>query len=283
MQLGLMYANVMSAVQPDAAVTIARHAEDVGFDSLWTVEHVVVPGGYESRYPYSTSGRMPGSEDSPIPDPLIWLSYVAARTERIRLCTGVLILPQRSPVVTAKAVATLDVLSGGRVTLGVGVGWLREEFDAIGAPFEDRGRRMDEAIAAMRTLWRDPSPTFEGNYVRFRDARMWPKPVHAAVPIVVGGHSTAAARRAGRLGDGYFPASAEPSDVPRLVATMRHAAVDAGRDPDQIEVTVGGWPTPELVSRLRELGVHRLVVPPGGADVDAVLAGIDAAAAAAAA
>lgn len=280
MELGLMYANVGVAVQPEGAVAIARHAEAAGFESLWTVEHVVVPAAYESRYPYRSSGRMPGSEDSPIPDPLIWLAYVAAHTTRIRLATGVLILPQRSAVVTAKATATLDVLSGGRLMLGVGVGWLREEFEAIGASFPDRARRAEEAIAAMRVLWSDPCPTFEGDTVRFHDARMYPKPVRGAVPIVIGGHSQAAARRAGRLGDGYFPASAEPAEIPGLIATMREAAVAAGRDADAIEVTVGGWPAPEIVAALGALGVHRLVVSARGETLAEVTAGIDAAAAA---
>jgi probable F420-dependent oxidoreductase len=275
-----MFANVMAAIQPEGAVAVAQRAEEAGFDSLWTVEHVVVPGGYLSRYPYSRDGRMPGTEDTPIPDPLIWLAYVAARTRLIKLCTGVLILPQRSPVVTAKAVATLDVLSAGRVVLGVGVGWLREEFEAIGVPFEDRSRRTEEAIEAMRVLWREPSPTFDGTYFRFQDARMWPKPVQGTVPIVIGGHSPAAARRAGRLGDGYFPASAHPNDLPELVAIMRRAAAEAGRDPAQIEITMAGRPTPEVVVRLAELGVHRMLVSPAGAGIDATLEGIDAAAAA---
>ncbi len=278
MKLGLMYANVLATVQPEGAAAIARHAEAAGFDSLWAVEHVVVPAGYESRYPYRPSGRMAGTEDSPIPDPLIWLAYVAARTERVRLATGVLILPQRSPVITAKEAATLDVLSGGRLILGVGIGWLREEFEAIGVPFEDRARRAEEAVAAMRTLWRDPRPTFQGRYVRFRDARMWPKPVRGTVPIVIGGHSPAAARRAGRLGDGFFPASAQPDDIPTLISTMRQAAADAGREPGEVEVTVGGWPTPETVSSLAGLGVTRMVVTPRGETIDSVAAGIEAAA-----
>src|SRR5882762_5839174 len=126
MRFGVIFANTGPAVEPAGAVALARAAEDAGFDSLWTVEHVVVPAGYESAYPYAISGRMPGSEQSPIPDPLIWLAYVAAATTTIKLATGILILPQRSPVVLAKETATLDLLSGGRVILGIGIGWLAE-------------------------------------------------------------------------------------------------------------------------------------------------------------
>ena len=130
-------------------------AEELGFESLWTVEHVVVPSGYVSEYPYDESGSMAGGlEVFDLADPLIWLAYVAAVTERIKLATGVLILPQRNPLITAKAVATLDVLSGGRVMLGVGVGWLEEEFNTLGVPFHDRGSRLDDSIEAMRTSWR---------------------------------------------------------------------------------------------------------------------------------
>src|SRR5438552_2939927 len=171
MKLGMLYANTMASVQPEAAAAIAGHAEAAGVESLWTVEHVVVPGGYESVYPFSRSGRMPGGEDSPIPDPLIWLSFVAARTSRIHLATGMIILPQRNPVITAKELSTLDVLSGGRVILGAGIGWLREEFDIIGVPFEERGSRTDEAIEAMRVLWRDDQPTHHGRHFNFEDAR----------------------------------------------------------------------------------------------------------------
>ena len=164
--------------------------------------------------------------------------------------------------------------------LGVGIGWLREEFEVIGVPFEERAQRTEEAIAAMRVLWREESPSFEGTHFRFRGARMWPKPVRGTVPILIGGHSEAAARRAGRLGDGFFPASAEPEEIPGLIATMRQAAEEAGRDPSSIEVSVGGRPTREAIAVLTELGVDRMVVRPRGVEVEDVKASIDAAAAA---
>jgi len=278
MHIGLMFANTGVSTRPEGAVAVAEHAEAAGFDSLWTVEHVVIPAGYESPYPYSQTGRMAGSEDSPVPDPLIWLAYVAARTSRLLLCTGVLILPQRSPLITAKEVATLDQLSGGRVRLGVGIGWLREEFEAIGAPFEERAARTEEAIAAMRTLWSQKAPTFAGRFYRFQDARMWPKPVRGTVPVVIGGHSEAAARRAGRLGDGYFPASADPASIPGLINVMREAAAGAGRDPATVEVTVGGRAGRDAFERMATLGVDRVVIPLRAADLDGAHATIEAAA-----
>ena len=148
MKFGIVFANTGPFTDADAAIELARAAESSGFESLWTVEHTVVPAGYESTYPYDRSGRMPGSDDAPIPDPLVWLSFLASVTTTLQLATGILIQPQRNPVVLAKEVATLDHLSGGRVQLGVGVGWLEEEFDAIGVPFAERGRRTDDGIAA---------------------------------------------------------------------------------------------------------------------------------------
>ncbi|HYV60404.1 MAG TPA: LLM class F420-dependent oxidoreductase, partial [Acidimicrobiia bacterium] len=240
MKFGIMFANVGPYVQPDMAVAFGRMAEEHGIESLWTVEHVVVPGDYQSEYPYSPTGRMPGPEESPIPDPLIWLAWVGAATTTLRLATGILILPQRNPVVLAKELSTLDVLSSGRVELGVGVGWLREEFDALGVPFEDRGARTDEYIEALRCLWREEEPCFEGRYARFDRAKSYPKPHQDTIPIHVGGHTRAAARRAGRLGDGFFPGRSTDDDLVSLLEEMRASAKDAGRDPDAIEVTAGG-------------------------------------------
>src|SRR6476620_8322539 len=177
MEFGIVFANTGARTQPDDAVAMAQAAEEAGFDSLWTVEHVVVPAGYESSYPYSKSGRMPGTEDAPIPDPLIWLTYVAAATSTIRLATGILILPQRNPVVLAKETATLDQLSGGRLLLGIGVGWLKEEFDAIGVPFAERGARTDEAVTALRALWTQDAATHHGRFSDFTDCVLRPHPV----------------------------------------------------------------------------------------------------------
>ncbi|MBI2168261.1 MAG: TIGR03619 family F420-dependent LLM class oxidoreductase [Actinobacteria bacterium] len=262
MQFGLMFANTGAYVAPDAATALARAAEEAGFESIWTVEHVVVPSGYESQYPYDRSGRMPGGADAPIPDPLIWLTWVAAATERLRLGTGILILPQRNPVVLAKELATLDLLSGGRLLLGIGVGWLREEFEALGVPFDGRGARTDEYVAAMRALWRDDDPSFAGEHVQFTSARMWPKAARpTGVPIIVGGHTEAAARRAGRLGDGFFPGRTSPKRITELLGVMRAAAADAGRDADAIEVTAGGALDLDGVKAYADLGVDRMIVP----------------------
>lgn len=264
MHFGIAFANTGLYVEPGPARLLAKVAEKAGFESLWTVEHVVVPAGYESTYPYSSTGRMPGSEDAPIPDPLIWLSFVAGVTERIRLATGILILPQRNPVVVAKEIATLDHLSGGRVLLGVGAGWLKEEFEVIGVPFEERGARLDEYIRALRALWTEDQAAVDGRFVSFSGAISRPRPAQGAVPIVIGGHSEAAARRAGRMGDGFFPGK---GDLPHLISVMRAAAEEAGRDPDQILVTASARATlgPEdldAVGRLRDLGVSRVVIPP---------------------
>ena len=177
-----------------------------------------------------------GLEDFPIPDPLIWLAYIASATRTIKLGTAILILPQRNPVVTAKAVATLDHLAGGgRVLLGIGVGWLAEEFATLGVPFEDRGPRTDEYVAAMRALWSQERASFQGRFVSFDEVFCRPLPAARRIPIIVGGDTTAAARRAGRLGDGYFPARGAS---PELFDEMRRAAEAAGRNPDDIELTV---------------------------------------------
>jgi probable F420-dependent oxidoreductase len=259
MKFGLRYCNTGRYVDPARAVELVQAAEETGFESAWTVEHVVIPRGYQTAYPYAADGRIPGGEgDFPIPDPLIWMAYVAARSTRIRVATGILILPQRNPVITAKEVATLDVMSGGRVLLGIGIGWLKEEFEALGVPFAERGQRTDEYIAAMRALWSDAAPTYEGRFVRFKDAFMRPKPVRGDVPIVIGGHSEAAAKRAGRLAQGFFPARGVMAE---LISVVRREAEAAGRDPDAIEITASMPEDAGEIPALAKLGVGRLLVP----------------------
>lgn len=260
MKFGLRYANLGRYVDGRAAAELAQAAEAAGFDSIWTVEHVVVPHGYQSRYPYSPTGRMgSGLEDFPIPDPLMWLAYIASATRTIKLGTAILILPQRNPVITAKAVATLDHMSGGgRVILGIGVGWLAEEFATLGVPFEDRGPRTDEYVAAMRVLWSQERASFTGRFVSFTDVFCRPQPPHRRIPIVVGGDTRAAARRAGRLGDGYFPARGAPAE---LYDEMRRSAAEAGRNPADIEITAAAPAEPSEIERLAKLGVARVAVP----------------------
>jgi probable F420-dependent oxidoreductase len=260
MKFGLRYANLGRYVDGPAAVELARAAEAAGFDSIWTVEHVVVPHGYQSRYPYSASGRMgSGLEDFPIPDPLMWLSYIASATRSIKLGTAILILPQRNPVITAKAVATLDHMAGGgRVLLGIGVGWLAEEFATLGVPFADRGARTDDYVAAMRALWSQERASYEGRFASFKDVFCRPLPPARRIPVVVGGDTKAAARRAGRLGDGYFPARGAPAE---LFEEMRRSAAEAGRDPASIEITVAAPAGIPDIEALARMGVARVAVP----------------------
>jgi probable F420-dependent oxidoreductase len=262
-RFGITFANAGPWAVPEFAAALAEAAERLGFESLWTVEHVVVPEGYGSAYPYSRSGRMPGPEEAPIPDPLVWLSWIGGQTSSIRLATGILILPQRNPVILAKEVATLDVLTGGRAILGVGVGWLKEEFDILGVPFEERAERMDESIEALRALWTQESPAFRGRHFDFTGAKSYPHPSRpGGVPIVVGGHSKAAARRAGRLGDGFFPARGTEDELRELIAEMRAAAAGAGRDPDAVELTLGPAKTADQVRSVAALGASRVVISP---------------------
>ena len=258
MKFALRYCNLGPYVDPARALELVQAGEEAGFESAWTVEHTVVPKGYESAYPYSPSGRMSKTDDLPIPDPLIWLAYVAAGTSRIKLGTAILILPQHNPVITAKQVATLDHLSGGRMLLGIGVGWMKEEFDAIGAEFETRGRRTDEYVAAMRELWSSDEPTFDGEFVKFTSAYCLPQPVNKRVPIIVGGDSKVAARRAGRLGDGYFPARGAPDE---LFSLARQSAAEHDRDPDDLELTASLPEDPDDIPRLAAMGVSRITVP----------------------
>ncbi len=259
MKFGLRYCNTGRYCDPAQAVALAQAGEEAGFESAWTVEHTVVPAGYASAYPYAEDGKMAGGvEDFPLPDPLIWMAYVAAATTRLKLGTGILILPQHNPVIAAKQIATLDHLSGGRILLGIGVGWLKEEFDALGASFAERGPRTDEYIRAMRVLWSEERPQFEGEFVRFAPLYCRPQPVRGSVPIIVGGHSRAAARRAGRLGDGFFPAREAPAE---LIALARETAAEAGRDPQALEISVSLPDDLETLEEYRKLGVDRVLVP----------------------
>ena len=258
-----------------------RHAEACGFESVYTVEHVVVPGRYDEAYPYSDSGRMPLAVDCPIPDPLDLLAFLAARTERIRLGTGVMVVPHHHPLILAKRLATIDVLSGGRMLLGAGVGWMREELESTGVDFSRRGARLDETLEAMRALWalKPYAPgagargaSFHGEFFDFDDVWSEPRPVRpGGVPIHIGGHSEAAARRCGRLGDGFHPLGLDDDELVQRWELARRTAEEHGRDPEALElsVTVGlGSVDPAAVERFAALGVHRIVCSTAVADLD---------------
>ena len=275
MKFGLAFASSIG-IDGVAALEICRRAEAAGFESVWGGEHVILPTTIESRYPYTVDGKIPAEPDTPIPDPLIWLAFAAAAAPTLRLGTCILIVPQRNPVILAKELATLDQLSGGRVELGLGVGWLKEEFDALGVPWERRGARNDEYIAAMRALWAGPHAEFHGQFVDFEPVTCSPRPVQVSIPILVGGDSEAAITRAVRLADGYFPGEGDAERLGTLIRRVREAAERAGRDPDSIEISaVFGQQLADPVAgatQLAELGVGRAMVPafvfagPGGLD-----------------
>ena len=256
----------------------AEHADAVGFESLLAVEHVVVPVGYQSRYPYSDTGRMPLPEDCELPDPLDLLAWLAARTQRIRLGTGILVLPEHHPLQLAKRCATIDRLSGGRLFLGVGVGWMREELAAMGIDPDERGSRTDEAIDALRVIWREDTPSFRGRHFDFAAVRSHPKPVQATIPILVGGHAPAAARRAGQRGDGFFPLGLSGALLDERWAQVQAAAAEAGRDPAAVSLTLGGLLGDDgAITTAAARGAERVVLSTRSADLDELRRAMDAA------
>jgi probable F420-dependent oxidoreductase len=275
MKFGLAFAASMG-VTGETARDICRRAEAAGFESVWGGEHVILPSRIESKYPYTADGKIPAEPDTAIPDPLIWLAFAAAAAPTLRLGTCILIVPQRNPIVLAKELATLDQLSGGRVELGLGVGWLKEEFDALGVPWERRGARNDEYVAAMRALWAGPHAEFHGEFVDFAPATCSPRPVRGSIPILVGGDTEAAIQRAVRIADGYFPGEGDVARLEALIARLRSAAERSGRDPRSIEINAmfGAQMADPIAGaeQLAALGVGRVMIPafffggPGGLD-----------------
>jgi probable F420-dependent oxidoreductase len=264
MKFGLAFASSIGT-DPASALEICKRAEAVGFDSVYGGEHVIRPDSISSDYPYTEDGAMPGEAETPIPDPLIWLAYVAAAAPTVRLGTCILIVPQRNPLVLAKELATLDHLSGGRVELGIGVGWLEEEFDALGIPWARRGARNDEYVEAMRALWAGPHAEYHGEFVDFPPATCSPRPVNGDIPILVGGDTPAAIRRAVRLANGYFPGTTDPAQLASLIEDLGKAAAEADRDPSEIAVHAIFGPQmadPAAgVAQMASVGVDRVMVP----------------------
>jgi probable F420-dependent oxidoreductase len=248
---------------PEWIVGLAQHVESCGFGSLVVVEHAVMFAEYSSTYPYDPSGRVELAADCPVPDPLELLAFIAGSTTTLGLATGVLVLPDHNPVVLAKRIATLDALSGARFRLCVGMGWMREEVEACGADFDSRGRRADEQIAVLRALWTGEPTSYAGEFFAFEHAVCRPAPGERSVPIHIGGHSLAAARRAGRLGDGLQPLGVAGEELQTLRAEMQRSAEGAGRDPGALELTLGHLVTRidrAKAERLTEVGATRVVL-----------------------
>lgn len=249
---------------PEYIAAAAAMVEKLGYDSFWVPEHVLFFPEYESKYPYSEDGRIQGDPRSLL-DPLTALTYVAANTSKIRLGTGICLVPQRNPVYTAKQVADLDYLSGGRVDFGIGIGWLKEEFNALGVPWTDRAGRTEECIGVMKTLWCDELSSFQGKYFSFEAAYQNPKPVQRPhPPLIFGGESRAALRRVATLGQGWFTFNVTPESLAQGIDILQPLLEEQGRTISDISISV----TPdrkhinqESLKRFEELGAEQIILP----------------------
>lgn len=243
MKVGVYAGNEMPWPNPESLLGISTKAEELGFHSVWLADHIVLPVGYQSPYPYTDSPTM-AEESETFYEPLITLAYLASATKSIRLGTSVLVAPLRNPVHIGKQVATLDRLSGGRVILGVGVGWLREEFEAVGSTnFQHRGQSLDESIGIWRALWTQDVASFEGTIYRLPKVRSAPKPIQPfGPPIWIGGNGTQAIKRAACLADGWHPISVSAAELADGVALIKEEARRAGRPASDIEI----WPRLEV-------------------------------------
>lgn len=253
--------------------------EERGFESAWVPEHVVLFDDYESRYPYADDGKFPGGGDTGLLEPLTALTYLAAVTDTLRLGTGICLVTQRNPVYTAKQVADLDVLSGGRVEFGVGVGWLREEFEALNMPFERRGDRARDHVNVMKSLWTDETSSYDGDLYRLSECRLYPKPVQQPhPPIHFGGETDAAMRRVAELGQGWFGFNRRPEDLPEALERLDRALAAQGRTRDDITVSVSPYfknTEAADLERFAELGVDRVIVVVFAFDPDGLMATLD--------
>jgi probable F420-dependent oxidoreductase len=270
MRVGLHALGIGAGAERAVIDTVAKAAEENGFATLWSGEHVVMVDDPASRYPYSDDGKIAVPAVADWLDPMICLSFAAAATTTIRIATGVLLLPEHNPVLVAKQAASLDRLCGGRLTLGVGIGWSKEEFDALGVPFALRGKRTAEYVDAMRTLWRDDVASFRGAFVAFDNVRVNPKPA-GRIPIVLGGNSDAAMRRLVAWGDGWYGFNLDDvAAVADRVRMIEALCLEGGRDRGELHLAVAlRQPDQADVSALANLGIDEFVVveaPPGEAE-----------------
>lgn len=280
MKIGLFAPAVSPAATPEYLRVLGRGAEERGFHAIWAAEHVVLFDEYDSRYPYSSDGKIPAGGESGILDPFAVLSFLASVTDRIRLGTGICLVPQRNPVYTAKEVATLDWMSGGRVDFGVGIGWLAEEFRAVGVPFEKRAARCRSYLRVMKRLWCDPVSQYADEFYQLPSCRMYPKPVQKPhPPIYFGGESEAALRRVADLGQGWYPFKMLPTDLARPLARLDGLLGDRGRRLDDIDIVVCPYMLPvdlDAIKRYRDLGVSQVILLLVAPDLGGLEAALDA-------
>jgi len=275
MKIGCIPINI--GLDGESMVRIAQHAENVGVESLWTFEHVMVPEDYVSKYPYSADGKMGAAPETSFIDPLIALATIAAHTKTIRLGTGVNILPQIKPLLLAKQAASIDVLSGGRLMLGLGIGWLQEEFSAMDTPFEKRGARFDDYIAAMKKVWSGDAVEHDGEFIQWQGFKSYPLPVQQPLPVHIGGSKGKVMQRIARYGEGWYAPEAAPDRMRQSLDELRQACEAEGRDFDTIEVTCSGGMDADHIKALEEVGVHRVTLPLFGlAGEKDIFAGLDA-------
>ncbi|MBT3533649.1 MAG: LLM class F420-dependent oxidoreductase [Rhodospirillaceae bacterium] len=271
MKFGIVPVNIGVAT-PEQMITTAQVAEDAGYESVWTFEHVIVPVDYQSKYPYAASGKMGAAPETPFVDPLIALTAIAMQTKTIRLATGVNIVAQTNALLLAKQAASLDFLSGGRFMLGAGIGWLQEEFVAMGVPYERRGARFDDYMVAMKKVWSGEVVEHESEFLSWHGFKSYPLPVQKpGVPIVMGGRAGKIYERIAKYGDGWFIPGAGVDDLPDMLAKLRAACEVEGRNYDEIELTTMWGPKggADSLKALADLGVSRVVTIPGG-DLDAI-------------
>jgi len=265
MRIGLLTVGLGKGARPATIRLLAEHCERLGFGTLWAPEHVVLFDRYvDSKYPYSQDGAFAAPGTTDWMDPFIALSYAAARTSRIRLATGICLVPEHNPLVLAKVIASLDFLSGGRFALGVGIGWSSEEFAALGIPFERRAQRTREYIDVMRKLWSEEKSSHSGEFVSFKDVRAFPKPVQRdKVPIIFGGESAPALRRAADYGTGWFGFNLDPAEAAAKVAKLHGLMRERGRALNQVELIVSPYlksVAPADLRGYREAGVSEVVM-----------------------
>ena len=273
MKIGLFTPLAADLATPEMAIEVASVAEECGFSSLWVPEHAVLFDEYAPSYPYSEDGRMPGGASANVLDPFPVLSFFAAHTKRIRIGTGVLILPQRNPIYAAKEIASLDVLSGGRLDVGIGVGWLEEEMRALGTPWERRGARTNAYVSVMKALWSEDPSSYEDEFYSLPPCRFAPKPVQKPhPPLIFGGESRPALRRIAEYGQGWNAAMKTPEQMVTLLAELDGFLAERGRTRSELEITVmpGDALDSSDLAAYRDAGVDQVVALGAAPDASAV-------------